>query len=74
MEEKNNRLKNEIKELVLVRLESMPKTIKIALGSGEELTRDELIKHVKDEDKFGRLIIEMQERYLKSLKRDFAYA
>lgn len=68
MEEKNNKINKEIKELVIVRLESMPDTIKIAFGSGEELTKKQLIEHVKEEDQFGKLIIDMQVKYLESLK------
>ncbi|MBS3155101.1 hypothetical protein J4404_01235 [Candidatus Woesearchaeota archaeon] len=68
MEEKNNKINKEIKELVIVRLESMPDTIKISFGSGEELTKKQLIEHVKEEDIFGKLIINMQVKYLESLK------
>ena len=64
----DNKTNKEIKDLVIVRLESMPDTIKIAFGSGKELTKKELIEHVKGEDKFGKLIIDMQVRYLESLK------
>ena len=68
MEEKNNKINKEIKELVIVRLESMPDTIKIAFGSGKELTKEQLIEHVKEEDSFGKLIVDMQVKYLESLK------
>lgn len=64
----DNKINKEIKDLVIVRLESMPDTIRIALGSGKELTKDELINHVKREDKFGKLIVNMQVKYIESLK------
>ena len=66
--EENDKVKKEIKDLVLVRLETMPKTIKIAFGSDGELGKEELIKNVKEESPLGRLIIKMQVEYLKSLK------
>ena len=65
-------VKKEIKNLVIKRLESMPKTIKVSLGSIGELTKEELIGHVRKDDKLGKLIIRMQEEYLKSLKKEFA--
>lgn len=60
----------EIKKLVLVRLEAMPDTIKVSLGGGESLGRDDLISHVKNEDEFGALIISMQIEYIKSFKKE----
>ena len=65
-------VKKEIKNLVIKRLESMPKTIKVSLGSIGALTKEELIDHVRKDDKLGKLIIRMQEEYLKSLKKEFA--
>jgi len=58
----------EIKKLVLVRLESMPDNIKVSIGSMGELDRDELIKHVKEEDGLGKAIINMQIEYLRAMK------
>ena len=62
----------EIKKLVLLRLETMPETIRISIGlEGKELAREDLIDHVKKEDQLGKMIIEMQLRYLKSMKTGF---
>lgn len=61
----------EIKKLVLVRLESMPSNIKIALGSGEQLSKERLIEHVKNNDQLGKMIVDMQLKYLKSMKTGF---
>ncbi len=61
----------EIKKLVILRLEAMPSNIKVALGSGEQLSREELIRHVKTEDKLGKMIIQMQLDYLRSMKTGF---
>lgn len=59
----------EIKKLILARLEAMPDTIRVSLGSeGKELAKDDLIEHVKKEDPLGKMIIEMQLRYLKAMK------
>lgn len=62
----------EIKKLVLTRLEAMPDTIRVSIGSeGKELSKEDLIEHVKKEDKLGKMIIEMQLRYLKAMKTGF---
>lgn len=58
----------EIRELVLCRLKTMPKNIKVSLGSHGELNRDDLIKHVESGDELGKLIVGMQLQYLKSMK------
>ena len=62
----------EIKRLVLLRLETMPETIRVSVGlEGKELSREDLIEHVKKDDYLGKMIIEMQLRYLKSMKTGF---
>ncbi len=59
----------EIKKLVLTRLEAMPDTIRVSIGAeGKELAKNDLIEHVKKEDSLGKMIIEMQLRYLKAMK------
>ncbi len=58
----------EIKKLVLMRLETMPNTIKISLGSNREMLKEDLIKHVKEEDELGKIFIEVQMEYLRSMK------
>ena len=58
----------EIKKLVLMRLEAMPSTIKISLGSNGEMLKEDLIKHVKEEDELGKIFIEVQMEYLRSMK------
>jgi len=62
----------EIKKLVLIRLESMPDTIRVSIGSeGNELSKEDLIEHVKKEDRLGKMIVEMQLNYLRAMKTGF---
>jgi len=61
----------EIKKLVLIRLESMPSNIKVSIGSGKDLSREELIEEVKKESELGKLIIKVQLEYLRSMKKGF---
>ena len=59
---------SEIKKLVLMRLETMADNVKINLGSMGTLTKADLINHVKSEDHLGKLFMEVQMDYLKSMK------
>ncbi|MDO8537589.1 MAG: hypothetical protein Q7S21_01770 [archaeon] len=58
----------EIKKIVLVRLEAMSENIKINLGSKGELRKADLINHVKKGDEIGKLIIDVQMKYLRAMK------
>lgn len=58
----------EIRNLVIARLELYPAKRKIFIGSNGSFTRDELIERVKNQDAVGQKIIEVQLNYLRSLK------
>lgn len=59
---------DQIKELVIARLEVMPEDTGISIGSAGEFTRNELIERVKKGDEIGKKIIEVEMNYLQSLK------
>jgi len=59
----------EIKELVITRLKTMPANIKMSVGSYGTFSKNELIESVKKENEVGKLVIEMQLKYLKSFKK-----
>ncbi len=59
---------DEIKKLVLFRLQSMQKDLGIHLGSAGILTREQLIEHVQNNDSLGKKIIETQLAYLRAMK------
>ncbi len=61
-------MNEEIKQLVIARLEVLPEDTGISIGSEGEFTRDELIKRVKRGDAIGQKIMEVELDYLKSLK------
>ena len=61
-------LNEEIKQLVIARLEVLPEDTGISIGSEGEFARDELIKRVEQGDEIGQKIIEVELDYLKSLK------
>lgn len=59
----------DIKNLVIARLEVLPPDKKISIGSIGEFTRDELIESVKKEDAIGRKMIQIELEFLQSLKK-----
>lgn len=63
---------DEMVELVLARLSAMPEHIKIHMGGNNSFDKDDLIKHVKEQDKFGQKFVMMQKEYLKASIMGFA--
>lgn len=63
----------EVKELVLTRLETLPPGAVISIGSDQELTKEELIKSVREGSDIGRKIIEIEMSFLQSLKEGVLY-
>ena len=59
---------SEAKQIVIARLEVLPKDKKISIGGEGSFSRDELIEHVNKEDKIGKKIIEVEMDFLRSLK------
>mgnify|MGYP001559970151 CR=1 FL=1 len=61
-------ISEEIKNLVIARLEVLPRDKKISIGSEGSFSKDELIQHINQEDKIGKKIIEIEMEFLTSLK------
>lgn len=61
-------ISQEVKDLVIARLEVLPEDTGISIGSAGEFTRDELIERVRQGDEIGRKIVQVELSYLKSLK------
>ena len=59
----------EIKDLVIARLESLPENQKISIGSKGEFNKYELIESVKKGDEIGKKIIEIELEFLRALKK-----
>lgn len=56
-------------ELVLARLAVYPEGKKISIGSLGNFTKDELIGHVKNKDEIGQKMVEIELKYLQSMKQ-----
>lgn len=71
MEEKKGpqNISEDITNLVIARLETIPSNIELSVGGDGSFTVSELIERVKKQDDIGRKMIEMQLAYLRSLNR-----
>ena len=67
-------MKNQsVKDLVLARLEILPPDASISIGSFGELSRDDMIAHVKKGDDAGKKIAEIEMEFLQQLKSGIFY-
>ncbi len=58
----------DLKDLVIARLDVLSPHKTISIGSIGEFTKDELIERVKQEDEIGRKIVEIELSFLRALK------
>ena len=57
----------EIKKLVIARIQTMPPTMKLSIGDRGSFSRDDLIAHVEKNDEIGKKIVEMHLNYLRAV-------
>jgi len=69
MEEKN-KLPEEAWGIAKFRIEAMPKTLKLSIGSTGALNKDQLIDHIEKRDDIGKMIAEAQINFLRTFKRN----
>lgn len=60
-------ISEDIMNLVIARLKTIPPNIELSVGNGGSFSIDELIERVKKQDDIGKKMIEMQLAYLRSL-------
>jgi len=61
-------INEEVKKLVIARIDArMPPNIKISIGNGGSLSKEEMIEHVKKGDEKGIQIIEMHLNFIKAV-------
>lgn len=61
------------RELTLERIKVMPETLRMAVGS-MEFGKEDLTKHVQDQDDIGKQIVEMNVGFLRDLASGAVYA
>jgi hypothetical protein len=59
----------EIKKLVIARLQTMPPSMNVSLGSMGTFDREQLIEQVKKDTDIGEKIIEVHLNYLRSFAK-----
>ncbi len=62
------KVSEEIRELVIVRLETLSPDKRISIGSYGEFTKDEIIQHVKKGDPVGNKMIEIEMEFICAIK------
>ncbi len=58
----------DLKDIVIARLETLPKNMKMSIGSYGDFNREQLIDHVKKGDAIGKKIIEIELEFLQAMK------
>jgi len=71
---KERRINEELKEIVVARLDTISPNKKISIGSSGEFRKDELIQHVRDGDEIGRKIVEIELEFLRAQKEGILLA
>jgi len=64
----------DIKNLVVARLDSLPPEVSISVGSEGAFTKNELIKQIQNDTEIGHKMIEIELEYLRKLKEGILYA
>ena len=62
-------ISEDIKQLVILRLETLPSDKKISIGSYGDFKKEELIAHVEKEDQIGKKMVEVELEFLRALKK-----
>ena len=65
---KEKDLSDDIKNLVIARLEVLPPDKKISIGSAGNFTKEQLIESVKKGDDVGKKITEIELEFLQAMK------
>ncbi|MBR9683189.1 hypothetical protein GOV03_01495 [Candidatus Woesearchaeota archaeon] len=61
-------IKKSLKELVIARIEArMPSHIKLSMGGVGSMSKEEMIKHVKEGDEQGEQIVKMHLNFIKAI-------
>jgi len=68
----DSELQNDIKKLVLARIQTASDDLRIAIGSSE-YTKEEMIKNIEEENEVGKEIIDIQMEYLRDMAQGAIY-
>lgn len=66
-------LMEQLKKLVLERVNVMPDTMRIAVGE-DDFTKSDIMRHIKEEDEVGKQMMEIELGFLRDLASGAIYA
>ena len=65
-------LKERLRTLVLERINVMPNTLRVAVGS-QEITKEDILRHVQEGDEIGKQMMELELTFLRDLASGAVY-
>ena len=66
-------MNEDIKELVIARIKTLPENTGISIGSAGSFSKEEIIRHIENDDEIGRKIMEVEMSFLQKLKEGIFY-
>ncbi len=69
MTEENKEINEELKEVVIMRIEAIPSNLRLSIGSEESLNKEQMIEHVRKGDETGKQIINSHLSFMKAIAR-----
>lgn len=63
----------EIKQLVIERIKTLPENIGMSIGSQGDFNKNEMIAHIENGDEIGQKIVEVEMNFLCGLKDGVLY-
>lgn len=66
-------INSDFKKLVYTRIQAMPNGTEISIGSSGNITKSELLKHLKNEDEIGQKMYEIEKAFFDALKEGTLY-
>ena len=68
-----SKISEDVKELVIARLQLIPAGKKLSIGSFGDFTKQQLIEHVQKQDSIGLKITEIELGFLRAMKEGKFY-
>ncbi len=74
MNKKDKEKQEQLKKLVIARLDTLPPNVSISVGSDGQFNKKELIEQIKNDTNIGKKMIEIEIEYMRMLKEGKFYA
>ena len=65
---------DDFQKLVYVRLQSFPSGYNLSIGSKGDITKEEALRHVANNDEIGQTLIRIEREYFNTLRSGQLYA